>query len=276
MAQMPRTIDYSSNWQPGTYGLLANSVGPIEMPEHGSFAGIEFNSDLCGEGYLYPGICDTTPPAKTFVPCDDPGGCGLTSGLPFWTYVTEQCAPVGRSLAEAERRVRRRAELRQSFLVEQAFWGDGATAPAYLQQLGVTPLTADADLVLALSALEQDAADNFGLPVMIHVRAGMASRLGAAGLLRPINGPLVTWKGNRLIVGDGYQAIDQAGVAIPAGDDMMWATGPVSIWRGDLIVNEPRAGLNRTTNQLFMLAEQPWIIAHECYAAAITVTGATP
>lgn len=274
MAQMPRTIDYSSNWQPGTYGLLANAVSPLEMPEHGSFAGIEFNSDLCGEGYLYPGVCDTTPPAKTFVPCDDPGGCDLTAGLPFWTYVTEQCAPVGRSLAEAERRVRRRAELRQSFLVEQAFWGNGATTPAYLQQLGVTPLTADADLVLALSALEQDAADNFGLPVMIHVRAGMASRLGAAGLLRPTNGPLVTWKGNRLIVGDGYQAIDQSGVAIPAGDDMMWATGPVSIWRGDLIVNEPRAGLNRTTNQLFMLAEQPWIIAHECYAAAITVTGA--
>src|ERR1700754_3504178 len=173
MAQLPLTITYQSNLQPAP-GLLAGVVGPLPMPDHASFAGVQFNSDLCGEGFLYPGICDTTPPAKVFDPCDDPGGCGLTTGLPFWTYVTEQCAPVGRSLAESERRVRRKAQLRRAYLVERAFWGDDAGVPGYLQQLGVTPLGDEADLVLALAALEQDAADNFGLPVSIFVRPGLA------------------------------------------------------------------------------------------------------
>lgn len=271
MAQLPTTIDYSSNWQPGTLGLLANVSGPLPMPDHATFAGLEFVSDLCGEGHLYPGVCDTTPPAKTFDPCDEPGGCGLTGGLPFWTYVSEVCGAAGRSLAQAETRIRRKATLRRSFLVERAFWGDDASAPGYLQQLGVTPIGAEANLALALGALEQDAADNFGLPVLIHVRAGMASRLGAAGLIRTTSGFLTTWKGNRIVVGDGYGGVDAAGDPLGAGVEQMWATGPVTVWEGDLQVPEPRQTLNRTTNQLYLLAEQPWIIAHECYAGVITV-----
>lgn len=271
MAQLPLTITYQSNLQPSPNGLLAGSVGPLPIPEHASFAGVQFNSDLCGEGYLYPGACDTTPPAKTFVPCDDPGGCDLVTGLPFWTYVTEQCAPVGRSLAEAERKVRRKAQLRESYLVERAFWGDDAGVPGYLQQLGATPIGAPTNVVEALAALEQDAADNFGLPITIHARPGMVTRLGAAGAIRSTTGPLLTWNGNRIVSGAGFQAVDEAGDPLDADTDQMWATGPVTIWRGDPIVSDPRSSLNRSSNQMFMLAEQPWIIAHECYAAVITV-----
>lgn len=271
MAQMPTTIDYSSNWQPGNYGLLANVSGPLEMPAHATFAGLEFVSDLCGEGHLYPGICDTTPPGKEWDTCDEPGGCGLTSALPFWTYVTEVCAPVGRGMAEVERRIRRKLDLRRSWLVERAFWGDDASAPGYLQQLGATPIGAEGSLPVALGMLEQDAADNFGLPVLIHVRAGMAARLGAAGLLRSTSGPLITWKGNRVVIGDGFGGVDAAGDPLGAGVEQMWATGPVTVWEGAPVVPEPRQVLNRTTNQMYLLAEQPWLIAHECYAGVITV-----
>lgn len=269
---MPLTIDYRSNLLPAPNGLLAASVGPLELPEHASFAGIQFNSDLCGDGYLYPGICDTTPPAKTFDVCDEAGGCNLVTGLPFWTYVSEVCGPVGRSMAEAGRRVLRKAELRQNVLVERAFWGSDAGVPGYLQSLGETPITTTAtDAVTALAALEQDAADNFGLPVTIHARAGMATILGAAGALRTTTGPLTTWKGNRIVFGDGYGDADEGGDPFAAGVTQLWALGPVTIWRGDVEVAPPRQTFNRSTNQQYVLAEQPWIIAHECYAAVVTV-----
>lgn len=275
MAQLPLTIDYSSNLQPGTLGLLAGSVGPLPMPEHGDFAGVQFVSDLCGDGYLYPGVCDTTPPSKTFDVCEEAGGCDLVTGLPFLTYVSEVCGPVGRTMAEVERRVRRKADLREGWLVERAFWGDDAGVPGYLQQLGATPIAgSDPDPVLAAAALEQDAADNFGLPVTLHVRPGTAARLGAAGYFRSTSGPLVTWVGNRVVIGQGYAGVDAAGDPLGAGVDQIWATGPVTIWRGDLMLPPPRQVFNRQTNQQYMLAERTYVIAHECYAGVVTVEAA--
>jgi hypothetical protein len=273
MAQMPLTIDYRSNLLPAPNGLLAASVGPLEMPAHATFAGLEFSSDLCAEGHLYPGVCDTTPPSKEFPDCEEPGGCSVVTGLPFWTYVSEVCGGgVGRSFAEAERRVRRGIQLRQNWLVERAFWGDDPGVPGYLQQLGITPIGNFADPVHALSVLEQDAADNFGLPVTIHARAGMATILGAAGALRTTSGPFTTWKGNRIVFGDGYGAIDDAGDPFVGTATEMWATGPVTIWGGNTEVPPVREVFDRVANQQYALAEVPWIIAHECYAAAVMTT----
>lgn len=268
---MALTIDNPSNLMPSTNGLL--SAAPAQaMPDHGAFEGIQWTSDLCGEGHLYPGICDTTPPSKEFDVCED-GDCDLVVAAPFITYVTQVCGP-GRSMAEVQRRIRRKELLRQGWLVERAFWGDDGSAPGYLQTLGETPIDSEADLVLALSQLEQHAADNFGLPALIHVRAGMASRLGAAGLLRSVTGPLVTWAGNRVVVGDGYGPVDAAGDPLAAGTDQIWATGPVSIWKSDVQVPDPRQTFDRATNQQYALAERTWVLAHECYAAVITVPGA--
>jgi hypothetical protein len=262
-------VDPPTNPQP-PLGLLA-AARPLEMPAHGAFEGIQYEPEACGVVHLYPGVCDDTPPVKDL---DDPGD-GVAEGAPFLVYASMTCGLAGRSIEEHSGRVLRRLQAREGWGVERAFWGDDAAVPGYLQSLALTSL-GDAGLVEALSILEQDAADNYGMPVLIHARTGLAAWLGAAGLIRNVtsDGATYTWRGNRVVFGDGYGDSDEAGVAFAAGTGGLFATGPVTIWRDANAEVAPAAQtLDRSTNQVKLLAERAFVVVHECYAGYVGVTG---
>jgi hypothetical protein len=267
---MPRAIDSPVNVQPGL-GLFSAAVGPLEMPDHGAFEGIEYVAESCGVVRLYPGICDLTPPSKEF-----PEGVGeFVEALPFIVYASEVCGIAGRSVDDAQARARRKLAMREQWGVERFLIGGDTGVPGLLDGLALTALGPADTVAGALSLLEQDAAENYGLPITIHMVPGLSAFAGAEGVLQqtPRNELATTWAGNKVVVGQGYENVDEAGVANVAGSYTIWATGPIAIWRdAEAFVPPARQVFNRSTNQLAILAERTYLLAYECYAAAVTVT----
>lgn len=261
-------------------GLLTPSallIGPIDMPSHGSWDGIEYRPDACGVVHGLPtNWCDDEgepidPIEKTFDDMPD-----LVQAYPFLLYASSTCGLPGMRLTEHEARVRRLLLAKEQWGVERAFWGGYDDVPGYLQQLALTPLGATDSVTTAVSMLEQALADAYGLPGVVHARAGMAAYFGTASLLQntPSNQLARTWKGNQVVFGDGYGDADEGGDPQAAGTATLFITGRVTVWRaGDTFVPTPRQVVDRATNQTYILAEREYAIAHECAAFAVTVTG---
>jgi hypothetical protein len=267
---MPRAIDSPVNVQPGL-GLFNAAIGPLEMPDHGAFEGVEYVAESCGVVRLYPGICDLTPPSKEF-----PEGVGeFVEAVPFLVYASEVCGIAGRSVDDAQARARRKLAMREQWGVERFLIGGDTGVPGLLDGLGLTALGPAATVAEAVSLLEQDAAENYGLPITLHAVPGVAAYAGAEGVLQqtPRNELPITWVGNKFVFGQGYENVDVSGTPPGAGTYTIWATGPIAIWRdADAFVPPARQVFNRSTNQLAILAERTYLLAYECYAAAVTVT----
>jgi hypothetical protein len=270
---MPRAIDSpTKELRPGL-GLLSPgaSIGPLLMPDHGAFEGVEWVAETCGVVRLYPGVCDDTPPTKAF-----PEGVGAyVDALPFLVYASEVCAVAGRSTSEAEARIRRKLAMREQWGVERALIGGDTGVTGLLDGAGLVSLGAATSMKEALALLEQNAAEQYGLPITIHAVPGVASYAGGEGVLQttPRNELPITWNGNRVVFGQGYENVTPAGGASAAGVYTIWATGPIVIWRdAEAFVPPARQVFNKSTNQLAILAERAYLMAYECYAAAVTVT----
>lgn len=257
-------------------GLLTAAVGPLSMPAHGNFDGIEYRPDSCGgEVQLYPVDC---PPdvTKTFAPGD-----GLLEATPFVVINSSVCGTVGQTFGEVEGRLRRRFQLKEQWGVERAFWGGGADVPGYLQTNTVDTLdpVPTGGMTAAVSVLDQALADNYGLPGLVHVRPRLAAWMANAGVLRWDGQTVRTPRGNVVVFGDGYSGQGPAGED-PAADgttEWMYVTGRVVIWRDDEVFVPPLPQvLDRSTNQQYALAERTYAIGVECYLAAVLVTIGEP
>lgn len=246
-------------------GLFTAAVGPLDLPTHGAIDGITFVPDTCGTIAVYPAVCDTTPPPKTFTE-----GLGDVDAARFILYSGSVCGLVGTPAEVQMRRLARRFAAREQWGAERAFWGP---AGSYLPSLGLAALGAGG-LVEALALLEQAAADNYGLPVIIHARPALAPWFSTLGLLdeQERDGLYRTFNGNVVVFGKGYAGTTVAGAAPVAGTETMFATGRVIIWRAPDIEDIPVSQtVNRQTNQLYLLREREYAVAHECFAAAVTV-----
>lgn len=249
-------------------GLLEAAVGPLELDVHAQADGLTYELDSCGAAHLYPAQCDTTWPTKVYDACE------VVTAKPFVVYASLEAGALGTDFAEREAQVRRRLQAVEPRSVERAFWGGDGNVPGVLQDIGATDLGPSTDAIDAFAKLEQALADNYGLQGLIHVRPAAVARLAAEGLLRrESNGALYTWRGNRVVVGEGYAGVGPAGEAPTPGGEWMFATGRVVIWRSlEAQVPPVEQALDRTTNQIRLTAERTYVIGVECYAAATLVT----
>lgn len=258
---------------PQPYGLFDVAMGPMSFP----------NVDTQGGGTLYvPDSCFASsialvdmscPPitgTKTFAAVESP-----VSGAPFAVLATYVCTPIGFDFQEAERRVRLRLTNREQRAVEQRVWSGSTgvlgTIPglfANATNLGAVGCTRE-----AVALLEQTLADNAVLGGIIHARAGVSAMLHA-DLVR--QGPArmkVTPLGTPYVFGQGYSGIGPTGQAVTSSTEWMYASGRVLIWR-DAEVFVPPAGqvLNKSTNQLSLIAERTYAVAIECGVWAVQIT----
>lgn len=227
---------------------------------------------------------------------------------PFTPYVRFKCAPVG--LADAERTARDALAQSEQFQVEYSFWtgladsndGTGGTEVVYphlasttsvLDAQGVvmneaaTIVDASAqDPAIGLGRLEETLAQCYNGVGVIHMPVKALPTFVGNGLVRfdggrdSVNGQvgrrLRTANGNLVAVGSGYPGSSPAGVA--AGEDEAWlfATGAVFGYRGEVQYTRERESINRSINEMDMIAERTYVLGWSCCHAAVLVTLGVP
>lgn len=255
-------------------GLLEAATGPLDLPPHAFTSGASYYADSCGEARLYPQPCITPPyPAMTF----DPGD-GLVKVFSFEVYASYICGAQGVSFEEANRRVRARLQMGEARAVELAFWGPTTgDVPGVIQQIhaaAATPILADAaNVVEAVSLLEQQMVSVYGGKPMIHARPRMAAYLGSRGVLADKD-HRYTHYGSRVVFGAGYLGNGPDGTAVDATSEFMVATGRVIIWRSGIWDSKEIQVLDKTTNQVGVLARRSYAIGVECGVTSVQVTRA--
>lgn len=308
MAQPPYVLTQPLPARPVPPGLF--NVGDLieGLPDpHAANNGAIWVPDTCGPGEVAAAYCQT-PPYSAFV---QDGLENLAQAWPFVAYATEVTGAEGLPFEERRRRVTQRLMLTEQYVVEQVLSGatgmttlftgvdnyagkaPGAApvvgvAGGVLQQLanagaaaGFTDLGTATDAVDAMSRLEQKAADAYYSLGIIHARPRMAAYLANHSQFRVIGLPPENARQpyqysqnlNPYNLGNGYTGVGPTLQTPDATTEYMWVTGRVVIWRGaDITVSDPRAILNKTTNQVGMYAFRQYLLGVECFSACIKVT----
>lgn len=255
-------------------GLFDVALGPMAFPAPAAQGG----------GVLYvPDACDTTislidmtcPPitgTKAFTAVEYP-----VSGAPFAVMASYICTPIGFNFEEADRRVRLRLALREQRAVEQRIWSGSTgvlgTIPAlFANATTIGPAACPTEAIELLEGVLATAGISQGV---IHARTAMTPHL-SNNLLIANPGPdrvKYTPNGTRYVFGTGYTGTGPTGQSVGADTEWMYATGRIVVWRDeDAFVPDGGQVLNKSTNQLSLIAERTYAVAIECGIWAIQVT----
>lgn len=257
------------------YGLFDVALGPMPFPNPQAMGGgVQYVPDICEDNYyLVPLDCPPITGTKTFDAVE-----GSVSGAPFSVLTSYTCGSLSFSFAEAERRVRIRMAMREQTAVEQRVWSGTSGALGTITGLfrNAVNLGSAGCPVEAIEILEQTLADNDVPGGMIHARPGMSAHLTNNYLIhyQNLNGrALSTVIRTPLVFGRGYDGSGPTGQAADATTEWMYASGRVLVWQDPQIwVPDPGQVLDKSTNQLSLVAERPYAVAVECGVWAIQVT----
>lgn len=259
------------------YGLF-NVAPPQALPRlEAEVGGIEYQPDTCGIVRLWNSQCDPVT-SKIF---DE--GVPTILADPFAVYTSWLCGSIGYSEDEIRRRLLTRLSLKEQIGVEQRLWGGdaGQEIDGLFQDADVVDLGDAACVTAGISALEQILADNNVVGGIIHARPGISTWLAQEHLIeRPTSRLMTTPYGTPYVFGMGYDGSAPQGTApstsLGIGNEWIFATGRVQVWRGDAFVPPVRQVLDRTTNQQYALAERPYLVAVECGIWAVRITTECP
>ncbi len=276
----------------------------LEAPGYGLFDNVTWlPGDPAGHwqgGIQWDADCYASSP--TISACFDGGPAEIAAKAATWEHMTRgaraftvfdqwDCAPVGRGLTENDLASGRDAALRAlsasaPFTAERVFWtGAVGNSPAIvypnLTAISATPvvtgtrdlivlqpagvnITGTVDVVEGLGLLEEAVAECYHGQAWIHVPSILVPALSAQNLCYVRNGRLITYAGNRVIVGRGYQS--------DGATARMIATSPVFGIKSTPRAFGPVESFDRGVNTLEMIAEQNYLFGWHCCLIAVTVT----
>lgn len=273
MAQFNGPFSIDTPPAPGRpYGLFDVALGPMPFPTENLGGGVIYVPDTCTDDiYLVDMSCPPVTGTKTFTGIDSP-----VSGAPFAVYTSYTCGSLGFSFTEAAERVRTRMALHEQRAVERRLWQGSAGAGGTITGLfaGATNLGTAGCVTEAVEVLEQTLADNGIVGGIIHARPGMAAHLANSHLIEKGQGRRKqTVTETPYVFGQGYGGTGPTGQAVTTSTEWMYATGRVLVWQDPAIqVPDPRQTFDRTTNQMYVLAERVYAVAVECGIWGIQVT----
>ncbi|MBP2703519.1 hypothetical protein JOL79_06865 [Microbispora sp. RL4-1S] len=266
--------------EPYGYGLFSVAQFPVETDRHWR-CGVEWEPYACDPARTIADDCHLPPVEKVL---DD--GVPLVSASAFTVYGSYLCRTVGRTEQQILDRVRQAVRLGEQRAVEHAFWtGELGNTPrladpgaVILNPGGVIPADAGDALspVAGLAALESYLRESYGGTGVIHAPAGAVPVLAQAQqFCGTCTAPLRTWLGTPVAAGGGYVVnTGPDGNPAPAGTAWLYGTGPVAIRRGEVFINPDSIGqaLNRTTNEVAILAEREYVVGFDCLLAAVLIS----
>lgn len=193
------------------------------------------------------------------------------SGFRFAAYGGVICKPLGTDIADLEARLRAAFEANESIAVERALITQrmvvNGTVWAAAPDLTPTPGT-PVKPQIALAILEADAAKKYAGVPTIHMGRGLGTLLAHLGALDVSGDIFYTKQGSKVASDGGYDdpSTGPTGAATTGTQQWMWASGEVSVARGDLFVHTE---MDRPNNDLYVLAERPYVAAVDCYTAGV-------
>jgi len=228
---------------------------------------------------LYSSLNCVTPYGVIWT-CDDPeaedktfnDAPGWQDGADFIGALGLNCKAIGYDFAAEEALASQAYDNAESKFVEKSFaavrfvdHGDHWSAPT-----DVTPTPGTAVSVeVGLAILEGDAALHYAGVPTIHTSRTVVSLLAQDGGVNLDGSVIRSDLGSKFASGGGYESLaGPDGDAAAAGEYWMYATGEVTILRGEKFV---RQEMDRSTNEVLILVERPYIGVVDCYAAAVLV-----
>lgn len=254
------------------YGLLSAAAGPIDLPPHGAGGGVRYLPVTCGEAVPYPIDCSAglvVHDAKDALPDNAP-----FQAEPFMVYAAIECGAIGHREAEFRDKALRRLANGEQGAAELALWTGAVTVGG--TSLGITNLqdsadtvavSNDADFVAVIAALEfwLYNTQGYGNVGYIHASVDMASWAGEHHLIVEKGSLKYTPYGSVWIFGGGYPGTGPDGEAPPDGGAYLHITGQTTVWRSaDIEVPPPFQVMDRTNNQMFLLAEREYAVGFDC------------
>jgi hypothetical protein len=190
-------------------------------------------------------------------------GYGLTyvDGYPFQIYETVSCLSMG--APEAANRAQRRLELHEQVWVERQ------VDLTILRQDVVTLGGGAVDMAVGVGLLEDAIAERYGGIGTIHAARELAAVLTRLALTRRDGARMRTPLDNLWAFGAGYTTNGPNGVAAPAGQAWIYATGPVLARRSEV---QTREAFDQRKNLRLAVAERSYSITADCLRLAVLVT----
>jgi hypothetical protein len=268
---------------PGGLFTVARLLQGVDLPADGNGtrweAGVQYQVETCADVSGWTEVCPPTVPVDKTFDLRFP----TVTGTPFIAYLGIDCPLVGYTLEEFATGVRNGFLANEQRLVEQAFWtGEFGNSPSLAGTdedpsdcVDLTPGGGALSVVGGISALEGYLGANYGGVGIIHAPRTVAPYAAQAYQIERSGQRLTTTLGTRWAFGGGYLVnTGPDGVVAPAGEAWLYATGAVTIYRGEVFVNpdELRAAFDTRTNQVEILAERKYVITRECVCAAVRVT----
>lgn len=254
------------------YGLFKVANGPLDLPEHASVGGLQFQSPYCKQPTGYAVAC--VPSSKSAALT---GSYDTVNGDPFVVLAGMECGALsddGRGPDAYSRDLVIEALLAGEQRLVESVFSQGTVGQAKDLPSGGTQLTAAADVVEGLSRLEAAFAALYGLPATLHVPiVAMGTVMNAHLVDRDAAGIWRTALGNAVVFGN-YAGLDQAGAAPVSPATNIYITGQVTIWRNDIWVSPWAESIDKSTNQVHRFAERTYIVTYECASVAIGITDA--
>lgn len=141
----------------------------------------------------------------------------------------------------------------------------------WIAPVDITPAGGAVTVKQGVALLEGFASREYvGVPTL-HLPISVASLLSASDGIVQDGTHLSTHLGSKVVAGAGYDFPNTGPDGTDADDGERWlyATGEVLVMRGEVNI---RQSMEYSTNEVFLLAERPYIVAVDCFAAAIRVT----
>lgn len=256
------------------YGLFTVATGPLTLPPIARGGGIQYETGTC---VLPRGLeveCGPSDPAKVIESTPD-----VIVGTPFIVYSELTCGAVGLTNDRARTFLMERLKAGEQAVVETVFSTQAVgQSPGLSNNPDVVTVTAVTTGVTdSVGVLEAAFYNFYGMTGTLHVPHQLAQRLYQGGGLRWDNGRWRTAAGSLVSFGR-YTGLTPAGTAPAAGTLWIYMTGPVTIWRtpdSEVFIPPYENSINRTTNQVSMVAEREYVITIDCavFGTAVTITG---
>lgn len=250
--------------------IVEGLSGPV--PPAGAF-GLSYN---CLETDLPTALCPDVTEPKDF---SNPGSI---DGFDFAVYGGLVCKPFGfdkeTGLAEIERvfalkesRGVERALMETRFILGPDDDPGAGTVNRWPAATDITPAGGAVPAKVGLAMLEGFAAGVYSGQPTLHLPYTVGSFLAADTTLVPQGGKFYTHLGAKVAVGPGYEFPNNGPDGTESTDGTRWlyATGEVMVARSAL---RSFSLLDQYTNDIYALAERRYIVAIDCFAAAIRVS----